>query len=119
MRLTAHRKEILDHLTHSREALSASTIYKALPQINLVTIYRALEFLTAAGSVKKVHLDGDEAHYEVQHEPHHHAICTKCGKVIHFTTNDTALAAEFQVPGFVVQDLEVTIRGLCRTHTKA
>lgn len=119
MKLTLHRQTILDFLSDCGETKSAAELHAALPHINLVTIYRALEFFTAAGSIKKVHLAGDEAHFEVQHEPHHHAICTECGKVIHFTTDDAALAAEFQVPGFVVQDLEVTIRGRCSSHTKS
>lgn len=116
MKLTQHRQTILDFLSECGETKSAAELHAALPQINLVTIYRALEFLTATGTIKKVHLAGGEAHFEVQHEPHHHAVCTLCGRVIHFTTDDAALAAEFVVPGFVVQDLEVTIRGHCRTH---
>lgn len=118
MRLTTHRKEILNHLTRCGEALSASDLHTALPHINLVTIYRALDYLVAESAVKKVHLAGGEAFFEVQHEPHHHAICTDCGKVIHFTTNDTELAKEFSLPGFIVTDLAVTINGRCRTHTK-
>ncbi|MBY0309987.1 transcriptional repressor [Patescibacteria group bacterium] len=118
MRLTTHRKEILDYLTHSREALSASALHSALPHINLVTIYRALDYLVAESAVKKVHLAGDEAFFEVQHEPHHHAVCTECGKVIHFTTNDAELAKEFSLPGFIISDLEVSISGRCRSHAK-
>lgn len=119
MRLTPHRKEIFDYLTHSASALSASDVQKALPHINLVTVYRALDYLVDEAAIKKIHLSGDEAYYEVQHEPHHHAICNDCGKVIHFTTNDAELVKEFSIPGFSVSDLEVTIRGRCRSHKKA
>jgi Fe2+ or Zn2+ uptake regulation protein len=116
MRLTNHRREILDLLGHRLEALSAATVHKHLPHINLVTVYRALDYLADNGLVRKLRLDGEEALYEVQHEPHHHALCTECGKVIHFTTNDIALKKEFRLPGFSITDLEVTLRGRCRSH---
>lgn len=116
MRLTTHRQEILDTLSHEREALSAAAVHVRLPHINLVTIYRALDYLAEHGMVHKLRLDGEEALYEVQHEPHHHALCTECGKVIHFTTDNAALQNEFSLPGFLVTDLEVTLRGRCRKH---
>ena len=115
-RLTNHRREILDLLSHHPEALSAAQVHKTIPHINLVTIYRALDYLADNGLVRKLRLDGEEALYEVQHEPHHHALCTECGKVIHFTTNETALQKEFRLPGFTITNLEVTLRGRCRSH---
>lgn len=116
VKLTSHRQEILNTLTHCGEALSAAAVHTQLPHINLVTIYRALDFLADNGLVRKLRLDGEEALYEVQHEPHHHAVCTDCGKVIHFTVNDKALQQEFALPGFAITDLEVTLRGRCRAH---
>jgi len=113
MRITKHRQEILDILDKSEEALSAADIHKSLPQINLVTIYRSLEYFIKAGEVKKLHLDGGEAQYEIQHEPHHHAICNDCNKVIHFTVNDKKLIQEFSLPGFDIKDIEITLRGNC------
>lgn len=114
--MTPHRTQVLAHLTGTPSALSASDIYAALPHINLVTIYRTLEYLVTNRAVKKVHLNGDEAFFEVQHEPHHHAICKVCGKVIHFTTQDSELIKEFKIPGFIIDALEVTIGGQCKTH---
>ena len=116
MRLTTHRREVLDLLSHRPEALSAAKVHELLPHINLVTIYRALDYLAENNLVHKLRLDSEEALYEVQHEPHHHALCTECGKVIHFTTNDAELKKEFSLPGFTITDLEVTLRGRCRKH---
>ena len=117
MRLTKHRREILEHLRSCEGVFSATDIHLALPHINLVTVYRALDYLTKQSSLKKIYLSGDEAYFEFQHEPHHHALCTDCGKVIHFTTDNKELAREFSVPGFIINDLEVTIRGRCRSHS--
>lgn len=113
MRITKHRQEIIDLLEHSEEALSAAEVHQTLPHINLATIYRNLESFVTAGTVTKLNLGGDEARFEIQHEPHHHAICDQCQKVIHFTVNDEELMKEFALPGFAIESLEVTLRGTC------
>jgi len=80
MRITKHRQEILDVLDHSENGLSASAIHTSLPHINLATIYRNLESFVETGTVTKLNFGDNEATYEIQHEPHHHAICGKCNK---------------------------------------
>jgi Fe2+ or Zn2+ uptake regulation protein len=116
MRLTTHRKEILALLAKQEEALSAAEIHTHLPHINLVTIYRSLEQFVAADLVKKLFLGEQEALYEIQDEPHHHAICANCQKIIHFTFDDTDLKQRFLIPGFSVRDIEVTVHGQCTKH---
>jgi len=113
MRITKHRQEIIDLLEASEEALSAAEMHTTLPHINLATIYRNLESFVEAGTVTKLNLGGDEARFEIQHEPHHHAICDTCQKVIHFTVNDKELIKEFALPGFAIENIEVTLRGTC------
>jgi Fur family transcriptional regulator, peroxide stress response regulator len=113
--MTKHRQEIIDLLEAHEEALSAAEIHFNLPHINLATIYRNLESFVESGTVTKLNLGGDEARYEIQHEPHHHAICDDCHKVIHFTVNDEELIKEFALSGFTIKNLEVTLRGTC-TH---
>lgn len=116
MRNTKHRQDILEALEKAHPALSAAELHSALPQINLVTIYRNLESFSKAGVIKKLHLNGQEAQYEIQDEPHHHAICNVCDKVIHFTTNEKALIEEFALPNFTITELDVTLRGICKKH---
>jgi Fur family transcriptional regulator, peroxide stress response regulator len=113
MRITKHRQEIIDLLELHEEALSAAEIHSALPHINLATIYRNLESFVEAGTVTKLNLGGDEARFEIQHEPHHHAICNDCQKVIHFSVNDAELIKEFALAGFAIKNIEVTLRGSC------
>jgi Fe2+ or Zn2+ uptake regulation protein len=117
-RLTPNRRAILEYLTRCEGLKSAADISAALPDMNLTTVYRALDVLVVEGAVKKFTLTDEEAMYEVQHEPHHHAICRKCGTVIHFTTDNAALHKEFAVPGFSVEDMEVTLYGNCTHHKK-
>ena len=113
MRLTKHRKDILDTLASQHGTLSATALNTALPHINLVTIYRTLETLTEAGLIKKMNFGTNEAVYEHQTEAHHHAICTDCGRVIHFTAPDEHIKKLLGLSDFVIIDLEVTVRGHC------
>ncbi len=118
MRLTSHRKEIIDLLTASADALSAAAIHSALPHINLVTIYRNLDQFVNAKLVKKLFLGNQEAVYEIAAEPHHHAICSHCHKVIHFDITNDDLKKSFVIPNFTTTAVEVTVLGTCRKHLK-
>jgi Fe2+ or Zn2+ uptake regulation protein len=113
MKKTKNREKILAVLLRSKGALSASDIQKHLPRINLATIYRNLETFVNHQQVKKLSF-ADEARFEIQKTPHHHAICNNCKEVIHFTLNDKKLIREFALPDFTIEDIEITIRGKCR-----
>lgn len=117
MRLTKHRQEILRTLSQSEHALSAAEIHSLLPHINLVTIYRSLDSFVAAAMIKKLHLGEQEAAYEIQHTPHHHAICDDCDRVIHFTVDEEALLSHFSFSDFTISDIDITVRGHCQKHS--
>ena len=112
-KLTKHRQEILDILTHYHGALSASEVHRQLPHINLVTIYRNLDAFVEIGKIKKLHLDSNEALYEFQKQPHHHAVCSGCEKVTHFAINEKKLSSVLNIPDFDIRDVEIIVRGKC------
>ena len=114
LRLTSKRKDILAVLKAHHGALSAAAIHQALPTVDLATIYRNLDLFVKEKLIKKINLDTGEAQYEFQHEPHHHAVCTKCHKVLHFTAPDAKIKKLLGLSDFEVDELEVTVKGLCR-----
>lgn len=114
LRLTQKRQQILDVLKKQHGTLSASDIHTCLPEIDLVTIYRNLDLFVKEKLIKQVHLGGGEAQYEYQNEPHHHAVCTNCEKVIHFTAPDEKIKKLLGLEDFKVDEIEVTVRGLCK-----
>ena len=116
-RLTKKRQAILEVLKQQKAALSAAEVHALVPDIDLATVYRNLEYFTTEKIIKKLQLDSHEARFEYQHEPHHHAICTKCERVIHFTAPDEKIKKLLGVEDFTVDELEVTVRGMCK-HTK-
>lgn len=113
MRITKHRQEILDTLKKHHGTLSASDVHKELPHINLVTIYRNLDAFAEAGTIKKLHLDSNEALYEFQKHPHHHAVCTDCDTVTHFVVDEKKLASALNIPNFDIRDIEIIVKGKC------
>lgn len=113
LKLTEKRKQILAVLKNTHGTLSASDIHAHVPDIDLVTIYRNLELFVAEKLIKQVYLGTDEAQYEYQSEPHHHAVCTDCDKVIHFTAPEEKIKKLLALEGFQVDEIEVTVRGVC------
>ncbi|MFT7507530.1 MAG: Fur family peroxide stress response transcriptional regulator [Acidimicrobiales bacterium] len=113
LRITQKRQQILDVLKNQRDTLSAAQIHAKLPQIDLVTIYRSLDLFMKEKLIRQIHLGADEALYEYQHEPHHHAVCIECEKVIHFTAPDTKIKKLLGLEDFQVDEIEVTVRGIC------
>lgn len=116
-RYSKKREQILDVLKAQYGALSAAEIHAKLPELNLTTIYRNLDTFVESGEVKRLQLGGKEAVYEYTDEPHHHAICSQCERVIHFTAPDDEIKELLGITDFQVDELEVTVRGICK-HSK-
>jgi len=115
-KLTKKRQAILDALINKKAALSAAEIHVLVPDIDLATIYRNLEYFTNQKLIKKLQLGTQEARFEYQHEPHHHAVCDRCEKVIHFTAPDKKIIKLLGLENFNVEELEVTVRGTHQSH---
>ena len=113
-RFSQKRQTILELLQKSHEPLSVAQLHALVPAVDLVTIYRNLEYFSAEGSVKKFHLKNGESTFEYQTEPHHHAVCTDCDRVIHFKAPDSKIIKLLGLENFEVNELEVTVRGTCR-----
>jgi Fe2+ or Zn2+ uptake regulation protein len=118
MRNSKKRDQILTMLKQEHGAISAAELHQKLPDMNLTTIYRNLETFVKAGKVQKLQLNGIEAQYEYASEPHHHAVCADCDKVIHFTAPNEKIKELLGLKDFEVQELEVTVRGVCKSEKK-
>jgi Fe2+ or Zn2+ uptake regulation protein len=113
-RRSKKRDAILSVLQKNHQPLSAAMVHRELPDIDLVTIYRNLELFAEEKTLKKFHFDGAEAHFEYQHEPHHHAICADCDKVLHFKAPDKKIIKLLGLSDFEVDELEVIVKGRCK-----
>ncbi len=114
MRLTIKRKQILDILRKHKGSLSAADIHKHLPTIDLVTIYRNLDLFLQEKLIKQIHIGTEEAQYEYQNQPHHHAVCVNCEKVIHFKAPDKKILKLLEPQDFKIEEMEIIVRGSCK-----
>jgi Fur family ferric uptake transcriptional regulator len=119
-RITLQRESIIDAVAHSEHHVSADNILEIVqqhsPEINLATVYRTLEILTAQGLVSRLDLGDDCVVYATtQHGPHIHLVCRLCGRVIDadqqlITSLGQQLAEQYC---FQADLLHVSILGVC------
>jgi Fur family transcriptional regulator, ferric uptake regulator len=78
LKATAGRVALLHLLESSRKPLAVPSISKKL-DLNVVSVYRALDSLAKASLVRQGS-DGRVSHFTYALNPHHHhMICTDCG----------------------------------------
>jgi Fur family ferric uptake transcriptional regulator len=121
-RITTARRVVLDQLASAEgHHLTVEEIAAAVqvdhPDIHLSTIYRTLDFLTAAGVVVDVHFGSGPVTYHFAADAHHHAVCERCGLVIELAPEAFAgvtrqLARDH---GFHAVPKHVVIGGVCAT----
>jgi Fur family transcriptional regulator, ferric uptake regulator len=87
MRRTAQRtmvyKAIVKLGGHCTAEEITAELHRTKPGFPRSTVYRALDALTASGSVYAAHLGDGPTHYELASADHHHAVCQVCGGVMH------------------------------------
>ena len=85
-RMTRQRRAILDTLTGMKSHPTADELYsvvrRKMPRISLGTVYRNLEDLSSAGIVRKIDAGGGQRRFDGDMDPHYHARCIDCGKVL-------------------------------------
>ncbi|MGH7425092.1 MAG: Fur family transcriptional regulator, partial [Candidatus Methylomirabilales bacterium] len=86
--------------------------------VNLSTVYRTLEMLSAEGIVREARLGEARRLFELasETEPHHHLVCRGCGAVEHLAARwleelEGRLLAE---RGFAVEESVLTSFGTCK-----
>lgn len=115
MRLTTHRKTVLDVLKNAKKPLNAELIYGLLPKgtMNLSTIYRSLDTLYANHYIAKTMLN-QTAYYHVNEGKHHHyMICLSCHKMIEVDCHLKENIYNLAETGFEVISHDLTFYGYC------
>ncbi len=94
LRRTGQRDLIMDIFLRTEEHLTSEDLYwlvqKDDPSVGHTTVYRTLKLLTEAGLAREVRFGDNKTYYEhhYNHEHHDHMICTECGRVIEFFSQD-------------------------------
>ncbi len=125
MRMTKQRQVVHDVLTDlGHRHLTASEVFvrakEKMPSISLATVYNCLENLTGAGTIRQVHIDREATRYCANLSPHAHLYCTGCDEVFDIALKDGAEATSVWAlpPGCKVEEMQVSMRGICGTCPK-
>jgi Fe2+ or Zn2+ uptake regulation protein len=122
LKMTPQRRAIVDYLqaaTHhptADEILSA--VNRCFPMTSRATVYNTLNWLKASGMVREV-FEGGSVRFDPNTSRHHHFVCRKCGKVEDIDYDLVSGLKFSTLPGKLkVENLEVTLRGLCAACQK-
>ncbi|NNE66875.1 MAG: transcriptional repressor [Pyrinomonadaceae bacterium] len=122
LRRTAQRELILTVFLKTEDHLSSEDLYwlvqKEDPNVGQTTVYRTLKLLTDAGLAREVRLGDGRTYYEhhFDHEHHDHMICTECGEVIEFFSEEIEMLQDQMAEqfGFTPTHHSLRILGLCK-----
>jgi len=120
LRATRQRVAALRLLRLLRGHPTAADLHRRLlsghANLSQKTVYEILDALVTAGLASRVMAGGEPYRYEARPEPHYHASCRVCGRLVDLPASaDAQIRGRTQLPeGFRVEKIEVLIRGLCQ-----
>lgn len=120
--VTASRRQILEGVLDlegrhpTADEVHARTVARH-PGVGRATVYRALESFVRAGVMTKASHLGAAVRYDAVVERHHHLLCLGCDRIIDIEDArlDAVPAPDTSPLGFEVSDVQVQVRGLCRS----
>ncbi|MFC1706768.1 Fur family transcriptional regulator [Planctomycetota bacterium] len=127
LKLTSQRLEIFRELASTGKHPDAKTIFervrRRLPTLARDTVYRTLATLEDRGLVKRLSVSMGRARFDGNPDDHHHFICTACGLVRDFYSDELdQLTPPRNVRSWgEIQGVQVQLSGICsrcRAKTK-
>ena len=119
-RYTEQRAAVFRFLESTDVHPSADEVFLAvrrkLPGISLATVYKSLETLVGCGLAVKLTYSDGSARYDGRTDPHHHARCLSCGKVMDIAGSLPEGQWEQlreRAEGFVVTGYRLELSGFC------
>ncbi|MGB7070175.1 MAG: transcriptional repressor [Pyrinomonadaceae bacterium] len=121
LRRTGQRDLIMEIFLRTEDHLTSEDLYwlvqKEDPSVGHTTVYRTLKLLTDAGLAREVRFGDNRTYYEhhYNHQHHDHMICTECGKVIEFFSQDIESLQEQMAEKFDFTPTHHSLRmwGIC------
>ena len=119
-RFTEQRAAVFRFLASTDRHPSADEVFHAvrhdLPGISLATVYKSLETLVGCGLAMKLTYSDGSARYDGRTDPHPHARCVACGKVMDISgglAEGHLDGLRHNAEGFVVTGYRLELSGYC------
>lgn len=123
LKVTPQRSAIFAMLTATDSHPSPEEVYSAIlettPSISLATVYKILDLFHLQGFIRRISTLDQVRRYDANVEPHHHLMCSQCGKIRDLEAGALSDKAAGQapeipkVPDFEVSGYEVQFHGIC------
>ena len=123
-RKTRQRQIVLDVVKGRCDHPTAEQIFQEValkdPKISRGTVYRNLAVLVSNGDVLQIEAPNAN-HYDLRCDPHHHLMCTRCGKVIDVDIEyQTALDKRVaRATGYAIEGHQTLLQGICPSCSQA
>ncbi len=120
-RFTSQRFAVFRFLSATTTHPTADEVFTAVrdvvPGISLATVYKSLETLVGCGLAVKLTYSDGSARYDGRTDPHPHARCTTCGRVLDVPgrLDADALPGLAPIDGFHVESYRLELLGRCST----
>jgi len=118
LKVTPQRLGIFAVLHDSQAHPTAESVLAAarvtMPTLALKTVYQTLNDLAAMGELQLLDVGTGSTRFDPNTDPHHHLVCTACGRVRDVYAEFDALTGR-NWPGFTTSKAEVVFRGICDT----
>lgn len=120
-RFTDQRAAVYRFLLGTDQHPTADDVFTAvraeIPDISLATVYKALETLVGCDLAMKLTYGDGSARYDGRTDPHPHARCLTCGRVLDVPgrLNAAVLEQLGTVHDFAVEGYRLELVGYCRT----
>jgi Fe2+ or Zn2+ uptake regulation protein len=122
-RLTSNHRLVIDVLADAGRPLTIPQILPRIPGLAQSSLYRTLTVLEEAGTVSRLVVGSNHAHFELSEQighHHHHLVCQACGAVTDIDLApeteaiiDSALAALARRHSFRVAGHQIDAIGHC------
>lgn len=121
LRMTRQRQEIYRILIEHRDHPTANEVFMRakdrLPNLSLATVYNCLEALVHHGIIRQVNFERESSRYcpNLREHGHFHDAATGVIHDVDFKPGFNLSDILDLPPGFVVDDIEITLRGKMTT----
>jgi len=119
-RFTEQRAAVYRFLANTDVHPTADEVFlkvrRELPGISLATVYKSLETLVGCGLAVKLTFADQSARYDGRTDPHHHARCVSCGRVLDVMgdiSSEEIAGLGNDAPDFTVTGYRLELSGYC------
>ncbi|MBN2621632.1 transcriptional repressor [candidate division WOR-3 bacterium] len=126
LKFSKQRAAVIEYFVKADRHFTVEQLYLELKKkyhLGYSTVYRTLKLLVDSGVATVHHFGVENTRFELIHqEGHHdHFVCRQCGKIIEFHHDGIERLQQkvAKTRGFIVDDHELQLFGLCKTCRSA